>query len=68
LAPYDYGARFYDAVTVTAPLDKFIIKNFGSVNNLHFYTLEEAKAIWIAGFALKTVKVVTEKGRVFILK
>lgn len=52
----------------TISWDKLITKNFGATNSLHFYTAEEAQVIWNTGFAVKNVKVVTENGRVFILK
>jgi len=62
---YEWGNHPFSA---TVAWDRLITKNFGTANNLHFYTTEEAQAIWNAGFAVKTVKIVTDKGRVFILK
>jgi len=62
---YEWGSHPFSG---TVAWDKLITKNFGTANNLHFYTTEEAQDIWNAGFAVKTVKVVTDNGRVFILK
>ena len=52
----------------TISWDKLISKNFGKANNLNFYPAEEAQAIWNAGIVVKTVKLVTDNGKVFIMK
>jgi len=62
---YEWGS---DPHTDTVPWNQLITKNFGTKNQLRFYSKEEAQAIWNQGFTVKNVKVVTEKGRVFILK
>ena len=62
---YEWGNHPFSG---TVSWDRLITKNFGTGNNLHFFTTEEAKAIWNQGFVVKTIKVVTDQGRVFILK
>lgn len=62
---YEWGNHPYSA---TVSWDTLITKNFGTGNTIHFASAEEARAIWNHSFIVKTVKLVTEKGRVFILK
>jgi len=62
---YEWGEH---PISGTVAWDKLITKNFGKSNTIHFVTAEEAQSIWNTGFVVKTVKLVTEKGRVFILK
>lgn len=48
--------------------DKLITKNFGLKEDLHFYTDEEAKAIWNNGLVIKSIKMVTSNRKVYVFK
>jgi len=62
---YEWGNHPYSA---TVSWDSLVTKNFGKSDAIHFANEEDARVIWNQGFIVKNVKVVTEKGRVFILK
>jgi len=62
---YEWGSSTHSGPGMWEHL---ITKNFGLPDQLHFYSAEEAQVIWNTGFAVKTVKIVTSNGRVFILK
>lgn len=54
--------------SATVSWDKFITKNFGADNRLQFVGRDEARNIMRQGATVSSVKIVTSKGKVFILK
>lgn len=61
----EWGTHPFSA---TVSWDKLITKNFGADNRLQFVSSDEAKTILRQGITVSSAKIVTNKGKVFILK